>query len=280
MEKYFSPQAKQRRREDRTTNSSGDGAGHQESALDVAATKEQAWSKINGMANKIGYPDKWRDYSALKVVRGDAIWQLSSARMPSNLHRQLAKIGKPPDRERMGYDSADGERLLQSADERHQFPRGHFAATVLRSQDSTTLPITATPAESSDTNSPMASTMKAVNSTRKATCATGGRPEDAKEFEKRADCISTQYSNYTIIDDIKINGKRLWVKMSPTSAEYSWPTWRGNRTRRIRSCAAGRAHPRAALLRRLWSKLVRTESRRNQTPARYRRSALSRKIPH
>ena len=32
-------------------------------------------------------------------------------------------------------------------------------------------------------------------------------PEDGKEFEKRAACISNQYSNYTIIDDIKINGK-------------------------------------------------------------------------
>ena len=31
--------------------------------------------------------------------------------------------------------------------------------------------------------------------------------EDAKEFEKRAKCISDQYSGYTIVDDIKINGK-------------------------------------------------------------------------
>ena len=40
-----------------------------------------------------------------------------------------------------------------------------------------------------------------------ATCATGGLPEDEKEFVKRASCISDQYSTYTIIDDIKINGK-------------------------------------------------------------------------
>ncbi len=39
------------------------------------------------------------------------------------------------------------------------------------------------------------------------TCATGGLPRTAKEFEKRASCISDQYSSYTIIDDIKINGK-------------------------------------------------------------------------
>jgi endothelin-converting enzyme/putative endopeptidase len=31
--------------------------------------------------------------------------------------------------------------------------------------------------------------------------------EDAKEFQKRADCVADQYSQYTVIDDIKINGK-------------------------------------------------------------------------
>src|SRR6185503_17174049 len=44
-----------------------------------------------------GYPEKWRDYSALRVVRGDALGnaQRSDA---FELARQLAKIGKPVDR--------------------------------------------------------------------------------------------------------------------------------------------------------------------------------------
>src|SRR5947199_8679181 len=32
-------------------------------------------------------------------------------------------------------------------------------------------------------------------------------PEDAKQFEQRASCISNQYSQYVIVDDVKINGK-------------------------------------------------------------------------
>ena len=36
-------------------------------------TKKQALDKLAHIANKIGYPDKWRDYSTLTIVRGDAL---------------------------------------------------------------------------------------------------------------------------------------------------------------------------------------------------------------
>ena len=35
------------------------------------ATKKQAIVKLHAVANKIGYPDKWRDYGGLTIVRGD-----------------------------------------------------------------------------------------------------------------------------------------------------------------------------------------------------------------
>src|SRR6202008_1111935 len=36
------------------------------------ATKREALAKLHATANKIGYPDKWRDYTALTIERGDA----------------------------------------------------------------------------------------------------------------------------------------------------------------------------------------------------------------
>jgi putative endopeptidase len=60
------------------------------------ATKRQALIKLHKITNKIGYPDKWRDYSTLSIVRGDAIGNsLRSNEFESK--RQLAKIGKPVD---------------------------------------------------------------------------------------------------------------------------------------------------------------------------------------
>ena len=37
------------------------------------ATKQQALEKLHTVANKIGYPDKWRDYSALTIARDDEL---------------------------------------------------------------------------------------------------------------------------------------------------------------------------------------------------------------
>jgi len=60
-------------------------------------TKVRALEKLAGVAYKIGYPDKWRDYSKLEIVRGDALGNMERASV-FELRRQLAKIGKPVDR--------------------------------------------------------------------------------------------------------------------------------------------------------------------------------------
>ena len=107
----------------------------------------------------------------------------------------------------MGDDSADGECLLRSADERHQFSRRRFAAAVLRSPRSTTLP------NYGDTGATMGHELThGFDDEGRQFDAQGNlrdwwTEEDAKAFEKRASCISDQYSQYVAVDDIKINGK-------------------------------------------------------------------------
>ena len=64
-------------------------------------TKVRAKEKLRAVANKIGYPDKWRDYSTLQVIPGDALGNYVRATEFEN-RRQLAKIGKPVDRGEFG----------------------------------------------------------------------------------------------------------------------------------------------------------------------------------
>ena len=59
-------------------------------------TKARALEKLASVTNKIGYPDKWRDYSKLEIVRGDALGNMERA-SGFEIRRQLAKIGKPVD---------------------------------------------------------------------------------------------------------------------------------------------------------------------------------------
>jgi len=61
------------------------------------ATKAEARAKLARFTPKIGYPDKWRDYSALEIRSGDALGNLRRA-AEFQYQRQLDKIGKPIDR--------------------------------------------------------------------------------------------------------------------------------------------------------------------------------------
>ena len=65
------------------------------------ATKVEARAKLAVFTPKIGYPAKWRDYSALKVVRGDALGNARRAER-FDYDRDLAKLGKPIDRGEWG----------------------------------------------------------------------------------------------------------------------------------------------------------------------------------
>src|SRR6185437_9547723 len=61
------------------------------------ATRKMALEKLKEIRNKIGYPDKWRDYSSVVIKRDDPLGNSMRAD-EFEFHRQLNKIGKPIDR--------------------------------------------------------------------------------------------------------------------------------------------------------------------------------------
>jgi predicted metalloendopeptidase len=61
------------------------------------ATKQQAQIKLSKIGVKVGYPDKWRDYSSLSVARADLVGNVARAREFAH-ERDVAKLGKPVDR--------------------------------------------------------------------------------------------------------------------------------------------------------------------------------------
>jgi len=169
------------------------------------ATKQQALVKLHAMANKIGYPDKWRDYSKLEIVRGDEVGNVERARQ-FEFNRQLAKIGKPVDRGEWDMTPPTVNAYYNPQMNDINFPAGVLQPPAF------------------DPNSDAAPNYGDTGGTIGHELTHGfddeGRQFDAqgnlrdwwtaddeKEFVKRASCISDQYSTYTIIDDIKINGK-------------------------------------------------------------------------
>ncbi len=86
-------------------------------------TKKQALVKLAAVENKIGYPDKWRDYSALKIIRGDALGNSLRANEFEN-HRQLAKIGKPVDRAEWSMSPPTVNAYYNPQENNINFPAG------------------------------------------------------------------------------------------------------------------------------------------------------------
>jgi endothelin-converting enzyme/putative endopeptidase len=170
-----------------------------------AGTKPRAIEKLHAMANKIGYPDKWRDYSKLEIVRGDEMGNVERARQ-FEFNRELAKVGKPVD-----HGEWDMTPPTVNAYYNPQMNDINFPAGVL--QPPAYDPASDAAPNYGDTGGTIGHELThGFDDEGRKFDAQGNlrdwwTPEDGKEFVKRASCISDQYSSYTIIDDIKINGK-------------------------------------------------------------------------
>jgi putative endopeptidase len=97
VQRHFPPQAKER-----TVELVGhliEAYRERISALDWMGeqTKARALEKLDLFTPKIGYPDTWRDYSALRIERGDLLGNVRRA-TEFELDRDLAKLGTPVDR--------------------------------------------------------------------------------------------------------------------------------------------------------------------------------------
>ena len=170
-----------------------------------AATKQQALAKLHGMANKIGYPDKWRDYSKLEIIRGDELGNVARSRK-FEFDRQLAKIGKPVDRGEWGMTPPTVNAYYDPQMNDINFPAGVLQPPAFDPKSD------AAP-NYGDTGGTVGHELThGFDDEGRQFDAQGNlrdwwTEQDGKEFVKRASCISDQYSTYTIVDDIKINGK-------------------------------------------------------------------------
>jgi putative endopeptidase len=101
VKEFFPPEAKQKML--KLVENLRVALGQRISKLDwmSAPTKKEAAAKLAGINVKIGYPDKWIDYSSIDISR-ESYLQNSINATKFNYNRELAKIGNPPDRQDWG----------------------------------------------------------------------------------------------------------------------------------------------------------------------------------
>jgi endothelin-converting enzyme/putative endopeptidase len=169
------------------------------------ATKTRALEKLHAVANKVGYPDKWRDYSALKIERGDYFGNASRATIFES-QRDLDKIGKPVDRSEWGMTPPTVNAYYNPQMNDINFPAGVLQPPLYD-------PKLDDAPNYGNTGSTIGHELThAFDDEGRQFDAQGNlkdwwTPADAKAFEERVNCVREQYAGYTIVDDIKINSK-------------------------------------------------------------------------
>ncbi len=171
----------------------------------TGATKQRALEKLHTIANKIGYPDRWRDYSAVGVKPDDFFGNVARATVFES-HRELAKIGKPVDRGEWGMTPPTVNAYYNPQMNDINFPAGVLQPPLFD-------PKLDDAPNYGNTGSTIGHELThGFDDEGRQFDAQGNlkdwwTPEDARAFEERVQCVRDQYAQYTIIDDIKINSK-------------------------------------------------------------------------
>ena len=168
-------------------------------------TKTRAKEKLHSVANKIGYPDKWRDYSSLHVERGDALGNVERA-ASFEAHREINKIGKPVDRGEWGMTPPTVNAYYNPQMNDINFPAGILQPPYFD------------PRQDDAVNYGDAGGVIGHELTHgfddegrqfdgQGNLKEWWTPTDGKQFTERADCVVKEYDGFVAVDDLHVNGK-------------------------------------------------------------------------
>ena len=204
-ERYFPPDTRQRALDLVARVRKAMQEDFEEISWMTPATRKEALRKLELLRAMIGYPEHWRDYSTLEVRRGDAAGNALRGEQ-FEFKRSLAKIGKPVDR-------GEFYELVQGVEGYHDNPLNVivFTAGILQ-------PPFFDPRMDDAINFGLAAAVighelshafddKGHLFDGEGNMRSWWTPEDSKNYDERAACFVRQYSSYTSVDDIMVNGQ-------------------------------------------------------------------------
>ena len=168
-------------------------------------TREKAKAKLHAIADKIGYPDHWRDYSKLEITRTDALGNLQRANAFEN-DRELNKIGKPVDKLEWGMSPPTVNAYYNWSLNDINFPAGILQPAFY------------------DPKADLATNYGHIGAVIGHELTHGfddqgsqfdgngnlndwWTKEDKDKFEARTGCLVNEYGSFVAVDDLHVNGK-------------------------------------------------------------------------
>ncbi len=249
--KYFPPEAKARMQEMVKNLRLAMGETIEGLQWMSPETKKKALEKLSTFNPKVGYPDKWKDYSRVSIRR-DAFWEDVAASRRFASEDDLEQIGKPVDRGRWGMTPPTSDAYYNPLLNEIVFPAG----------------ILQPPAFSMEAND-------AVNygaigvvigheishgfDDQGAQYDAQGRlenwwtAEDLKKFQEKTACVAEQFDGYFVEPGIHHNGRLVLGRehRGPRRREDRLPRVSDRATRQAAPAHDRRVHPRPAVLHQL-----------------------------
>lgn len=170
-------------------------------------TKQKALEKLAAVKKKVGYPDKWRDYSKLQVGTESYVQNMINGSM-WRMQYQLNKLGKPVDRSEWGmtpqtynaeYNPSNNEITLPAA----IFTVPGYADDQL--DDAVVYGYAGASTIGHEITHGFDDEGRQYDA--QGNLENWWTKEDAEKFDKRAQVMINQFSNYVVVDTFKINGK-------------------------------------------------------------------------
>jgi predicted metalloendopeptidase len=168
-------------------------------------TKQKALEKLHAIANKIGYPDKWRDYSSVAIQLDDPVGNNFRADN-FEFHRELNKIGKPVDRAEWEMTPPTVNAYYDPLMNNINFPAGILQPPFFDKRE--------------DDAVNFGGIGMVIGHELTHGFDDEGRqfdpqgnlkdwwtPEDGKEFDRRVACIDQEYSKFEVAPGAHVNGK-------------------------------------------------------------------------
>ena len=168
-------------------------------------TKEQAVAKLHGIRNKIGYPEKWRDYSSVKIARNDFLGDVQRA-TEFERHRNFNKIGKAVDHGEWGMSPPTVNAYYNGAMNDINFPAGVLQPPLYdaKMDDAPNYGNTGGTIGHELTHG---FDDQGAKFDAKGNLRDWWTAEDKKKFEERTKCVADQYAQFVVVDDIHINSR-------------------------------------------------------------------------
>jgi putative endopeptidase len=172
-----------------------------------AETKEKAYVKLASMKKKVGYPDKWKDFSAMQIDRGPLVINVINANRWWHQY-EVNKLGKPVDRDEWQMNPQTYNAYYNPSNNEIVLPAGIFTVPGMRDEDlddaivygyagATTIGHEITHGFDD----------QGRQYDEKGNLKMWWTEKDSAEFAKRAALMVKQFNEYVVVDSLHINGE-------------------------------------------------------------------------